>query len=225
MKKENRERILKRIKVDAFPEQWLQAIDDQSRTGLRRVNPENQDSPFHCSAEWHFARFTGDGAALAPLVYNMMFHVAGESGNFAASVVKIAKYLNVTDRYIYDAVGLLVAAGFLQVIEEEKGKPTQYRPVAHKEWAAKRSELYCTKKIEKLFPDEDALGKTLFGILGGEKYFPNLLKGLRNTGATDEQIAQSAKDFMERDKGNGSRGRRKRFQDHLRSQYTKEHCT
>lgn len=224
MKKENRGRILQRIKVDAFPEQWLEAIHDQSRTGLRKVNPENQDSPFHCSAEWHFARFTGDGAALAPLVYNMMFHVAGESGNFAASAVKIAKYLNVTDRYVYDAVGVLVAAGFLQVIEEELGKPTQYRPIAHKEWAEKHPG-FCTKKIEKLFPDEDPLGPKLFGILGGEKYFPNLLKGLRNTGATDEQIEQSAKDFMEHDKGNGSRSRRKRFQDHLRAQYTKDHCT
>jgi hypothetical protein len=183
------------------------------------VNPENQDSPFHCSAEWHFARFTGDGAALAPLVYNMMFHVAGESGNFAASAVKIAKYLNVTDRYIYDAVGLLVAAGFLQVIEEEKGKPTQYRPVAHKEWAEKHPG-YCTTKIEKLFPDEDPLGKKLFGILGGVKCYPNWLKGLRNTGATDEQIEQSGKAFMEQDKGSGSRGRWKRFQDYVRSQHT-----
>jgi hypothetical protein len=224
MKKENRDRILKRIKVDSFPEQFLQAIDDLNRTGLRRVNPENQDSPFHCSAEWHFARFTGDGSSLAPLVYNIVFRIAGESGNFAASAEKIAKYLNVNVRYVYDAANLLVAAGFFQVIEAEQGKPSQYRPVGHKEWADKHPG-YCTTKIEKLFPDEDELGKKLFGILGGEKYFPNTLKGLRNTGATDEQIEQSGKDFMMQDKGNGSKGRRKRFQDYLRSQHTKDPCT
>jgi hypothetical protein len=224
VKKENRERILKRIKMDAFPEQFLQAIDDLNRTGLRRVNPDNQDSPFHCSAEWHFARFTGDGASLAPLVYNVVFRIAGDSGNFAASAAKIAQYLNVNVRYVFDAANLLVASGFFQVIEAEQGKPTKYKPVGHAEWVEKHPG-YCTKKIEKLFPDEDELGKKLYGILGGEKYFPNLLKGLRNTGATDEQIEQAGKDFMERDKGNGSRGRRKRFQDHLRAQYTKDPCT
>ncbi|HTC46124.1 MAG TPA: hypothetical protein VK722_02290 [Candidatus Aquilonibacter sp.] len=222
MNKETRTRILKRIKVDEFPEQWLEAIRDQERGGLKRINPDNEDSPFHCSAEWHFARFTGDGASLAPLVYGIAFHIAGDSGNFAASVVRIAKYLNAKEDYVYSAVNLLVLTGFFQVIEAEKGKPTQYRVVGHKQWAETHPG-YCTKKIEKLFPDEDPLGKKLFGILGGEEYFPNLLKGLRNTGATDEQIEQAGKLFMEHDKGNGSRGRRKRFQDQLRAQYTKDH--
>jgi hypothetical protein len=169
--------------------------------------------------------FTGEGASLAPLVYNVAFRIAGESGCFAASVANIAKYLNISDgrqdRCISSAIELLVTAGFFEVIEIEKGKPTKYRPVGHKEWAEKHPG-FCTKKVEKLFPDEDELGKKLFGILGGEKYFPNMLKGLRNTGATDEQIEQSGKEFMEKDKGNGASGRRKRFHDYLRSQHTKE---
>jgi hypothetical protein len=151
MKKENRTRILKRIKVDVFPEPWLKAIDDLHRTGLKRVNPENEDSAFHCSAEWHFARFTGDGSSLAPLVYNIVFRIAGESGNFAASIAKVAKYLGVNKRYVFDAANLLVTAGFFEVIEAEQGKATQYRPVSHSDWAKKRPG-YCTKKIEKLFP-------------------------------------------------------------------------
>jgi hypothetical protein len=246
MKKENRTRTLKRMhdclvaakeqgivfpelppelfESFSFMERLIEMLDNKWRTGLREVNPDNEDSPFHCSAEWHFARFTGDGASLAPLVYNVAFRVAGESNNFAASALKIARYLNVKNDYVYSAIELLVTAGFFEVIEVAEGKPTKYRPVCHKEWSEKHPG-FCTKKVEKLFPDEDELGKKLFGILGGEKYFPNTLKGLRNTGATDEQIEQSGREFMEKDKGNGSKGRRKRFQDYLRSQHTRDHST
>jgi hypothetical protein len=219
MKKEVSSRILKRIKMDALPEAFLAAIHDQERTGRKRVDPEKEDSFLHCSAEWHFARFTGDGASLAPLVYNIVFRIAGDSGNFSASAAKLATYLNVNDRYVYDAIDLLVAAGFLQLIEAELGKPTKYRPVGHTEWAEKHPGC-CTKKIDKLFTDEDPLGKKLFGILGGLKCFPNMLKGLRNSGATDEQIEQCGKTFMEQDKGKGSKRRWKRFHDYVRSQHT-----
>jgi hypothetical protein len=221
MKKETRTKVLKRIQMDVLPDQMIKMIDDQQRTGLRKIDPEKADSFIHCSAEWHFARFAGDGASLAPLVYNIMFRVAGDSGNWAGSIHQIARYLNVEYRYALDAVSLLVAAGFLEVLETAQGKATQYRPVSHVEWAGKHPG-YCTKKLEKIFPDEDELGKKLFGILGGVKCYPNLLSGLRNTGSTDEQIEQFGKDFMEQDKGTGSTRRWKRFQDYVRSQHTKE---
>lgn len=219
MNKETRSKILTRIGVTDFPEQWLEAIDDADRTGLRRVDAEKEDSALHCSAEWHFARFKGDGATLAPLLYALSFKVAHESKNFEVSGQNLAKYFNVDDKYLYSAVHLLVASWFWIPTERVKGKPTKYRPVSHKEWEEKHTG-FCTRKIEHLFPDEDSLGSALFGC-GLGKYFPNVLKGLRNTGATDDAIVEAAKQFMAADGGRGDRGRRQRFQAYLRERRAK----
>lgn len=76
---------------------------------------------------------------------------------------------------------------------------------------------HCTHKDEMPWSNGDELGRALHGILCGENYYPNVLKGLRNTGANDDQIMIAAKQFMLHDKGNGGgKDRRKRFQEYLR---------
>jgi hypothetical protein len=213
-----RAELLKQIGVEEFPEQLLRGIDDLLRTGLRTIKADDEDSPLHCSSEYHFARMSGEGSTLVPLLYAVSFHLAGESKSFRLSMQKLRSYLNVKkDDYIYAAAYLLVASGFWEKIEAERGKPVMYRPVGHSEWAQKHPG-FCTSMIKLPYSDGDELGRVLHGILG-EKYFDNVLQGLRNTGATDEQIKEAARKFIVEDRNRGSgKERRKRFQKYLEEQ-------
>lgn len=212
-----RAELLTLLKVKEFPEPLLQAIDALLRTGLRTVNPDNEDAPIECCAEYHFARMSGVGATLAPLLYFISFRLAKESGNFHLSLQKLQRFLNVQkDDYMYAAAYLLAASGFWEVIEAPLGEPVRYRPIGHEEWARKHPG-FCTSRLKLAYSDGDELGRALYGILG-EEYFDNVLKGLRNTGASDEQIKEAAKQFMAEDKNRGvGRERRKRFQEYLES--------
>jgi hypothetical protein len=210
-----RKALLEQIGVNEFPDLFLRPLHDAQRTGRRHV-PEDEVAPYHCSSEWHFARFMGDGARVAPLVYGIMFHLGSKSNDAFPSIQKLARYFNVNDDYLYAAVNLLVIAGFLEVLESEQGKTVHYRPVGHEEWAGKHPG-FCVHKDELYFSKGDELGRALYGILGGEKYHPNILKGLRNTGVTDAGIKLAAVQFMKTDHGNGGgKDRRKRFQAYLR---------
>ena len=150
------------------------------RTGLRFGNTETY--PIECSAEYHFARMTGKGSTLVPLLYGVVFHIAKESKSFFVELSKVTKYLNVGDPdLIYSAARLLVKSGFFEVWDRKLGQATAYRPVGHKEWSErwKRFDL-CCKKEDKPFPyieDTEAqlLGRKLSAIFGGSRIFPEYL--------------------------------------------------
>ena len=210
-------------------EQLASAVNDAILTGARKVNAADEDSPIECCAEWHFARFRGTGKNLVPLLYGISFHLAKESGAFYLSMNKVAKYLGLDRDDLYPAANLLVASGFWQKIESEIGKAVKYRPVGHKEWA-QLHQGRCTKKLEMGFTQDDEelalLGRNLHAIFGGEKFFPEVLKGYRRDAAfgnaagialSDDEICQQAKKFFALDKGKGGgKERRKRFAQYLR---------
>ena len=212
-----------------FSEQMASALDDAIRTGARKVNAAEEDSAIECCAEWHFARFRGPGKNHVPLLYGIAFHLAGESGNFFLSMSKAAKFLGVDSDELYAAAHLLVASGFWRQTEAEIGKAVKYAPVGHKEWAQLHPGR-CTKKLEMGFTQDDEelalLGRNLHAIFGGEKFFPQVLKGFRRDAAfgnaagialSDDEICQQAKAFFVLDKGKGGgKERRKRFAQHLR---------
>jgi hypothetical protein len=211
-----------------FP--FAQMLHDAVRVGARTIDPNKEDSPIHCSHEWHFARYTGPGSSLVPLLYGISFHLAGESGVFRPSLQGIQRYLNVGNAdNIYAAAELLVTDGFWEVIERENGKPVKYRPVRHKDWAEQHPNR-CTKKIEIDWVQEDeplaALGRSLYAVLGGEKFHRNVLLGVRNAAppnSTDEEIVTHGKKFLAADKGKGSGvARRKRFLEYLRDLWVPE---
>jgi hypothetical protein len=185
----------------------------KKRTGLKPIGEDEPAYPLECSAEFHFARFTGMGATLAPLVYGVMMHVAKTDGVWWMSMQKLARYLGQNrDEVIYAAVDLLVKAGFLKVAKRELGAATHYEVVGHKEWAAKYPG-YCICKEEK-FPwpsdsDEAPLGVKLYAITG-MKYFENVLKGWRKTGLTDEEICACMKRFIRTDGFAGSHAERRK---------------
>ena len=187
-------------------------------TGLYKVNADEQDSPIECSAEYHFARFTGDGATIAPLIYQIAFRLAKKSETFNLSAKKLAAYLDVNAEYVYKALRLLVDAGFLRRIEKKAGRPTLYRPISHRDWQPEHPNC-CTAMIKLPYSEGDQLGRQLHGILGGETFFPNVLTGFRKSGLSDAEICDHAKQFLQEDKGKGSgKERRKRFGEYLKLQ-------
>lgn len=207
------------------------AVEDALRTGLKQTDKEKEEEKefrLHCNAEYHFARFTGDGATLAPLLYGISFHLAGTSKNFFISMQEIARFLEVQEDALYSAAHLLVASGFWQVLEQRKGGSSRYRPIGHEEWAARNRGRYCTVKCEH--PNRDdvpqhVLGRKLFAITG-EKFWDSAVERWRKLG-TDEQLEQWAREFMADDPGesdgfanrpSGKLGgilRRKRLGDHF----------
>jgi len=180
-------------------------------------DPPTEDSAIYCNEQYHFARFQGSGSSLVPLLYAISLHVAGIDGTFFLSMTKLRRFLNVTnDHLVYDAASLLRRSGFWRLIETIDGKPTKYRPLTHKQWHEKYGEplKLCPQKCADVpFRIDDKLGTKLYAILGGETYHPNVLKGLRNTGASDERIMELATQFIAADGGNeAGKERRKRLQ-------------
>src|SRR5580704_5267576 len=107
---------------DVFGQMMAAKLNDALRIGAHTINPDEEDSPIHCSHEWHFARYCGPGSTLAPLLYGISLHLTKDSGNFKMAAESIARYLNKKKPdEVYAAASLLVADGFWQVIEQPDG--------------------------------------------------------------------------------------------------------
>jgi hypothetical protein len=217
------EKIIERVREltsASFPAFMAEAIHDAVRTGLRVTNKQEEEAKGHrlyCNAEYHFARMTGEGAHLVPLLYGVSLRLANESKNFHISLQSIAHFLNLKEDNMYGAASLLVASGFWRLIERQRGKPSSYRPLKHSEWAERcggddwwdasrqayvKVGKYCTVKAQFPFNEsssERTFGQKLFGITG-ETYFAGVLKGWLKLG-TAEQLQAWAKDFMLEDAG------------------------
>jgi hypothetical protein len=190
--KQSRERILKLIQMDDFPQPWIQLIDGMLRIGRRRVS-ESETSRLYCSAEWHFARF--QGGTYAGLIYSLALRVADKSGKCFVSIPELTKYFNADDKAIREAIQLLVLSGFFVAVSAAPGRSVEYRPVPHSEWAAAHPG-YCIHKDELPWSDGDQLGRALWAISGGQYRFEvNFLKGLRKTGHSDDAIAEHFRIF------------------------------
>jgi len=128
--------------------------------------------------------------------------------------------LRTDEDYVYAAAALLRTAGWWQVLEEKRGKPTHYRPVGHTEWAAAHPGC-CTIKQEFPFQEKtelQMLGRRLHKFLGGAKLFDNVIRGWRRLAASDNELCVAAKVFMQEDRGRGAGiGRHQRFGAYLRA--------
>jgi hypothetical protein len=208
-------------------EQFTRALNAQIRTGVRRVNQDDEIAPLHCCAEWHFSRMEGAGVTLVPLLYGISWHLAGDpekdpqaSGDFYLNLRDLAQFLEADEDDIYAAATLLRVAGWWQVLEEKLGKPTHYRPVGHTEWSAAHSDC-CVIKQE--FPHQEKtelqmLGRQLHKFLGGAKLFDNVVRGWRKLAPSDDALCAAAKAFMQTDRGQGAgAGRHQRFGAYLRA--------
>ena len=159
-------------------------------------------SYYHCSSEWHFARLKKQGATYAAIVYSLALHLARKTGVFHASIPRLAEYFEADERSIRKAIRQLLALGFFEKISANPGDTVRYRPVPHKEWAAKHPGC-CTEKCPTPWDNEakDTLGMELHAISGG-KYntHANFLKAMRKTGHADAAIREHFRAFVDIDR-------------------------
>ncbi len=158
-----------------------------------------ETAPFHCSAEWHFARLNGRGKFFAATMYSFAYHVSKNTGNFYSSIPRLAHYFGVDERTVRKALHALEKTGFFEIVAKPRGLPVQYRVVGHKEWATLHDGR-CTQKADRMpWDDEpqDALGKLLYAVSASRfKPYPNFIKGMRNTGHSDAAIANHFRTFL-----------------------------
>jgi hypothetical protein len=208
----------------AFGDQLAGALNDAVRVGAGRLTKED-DLPAYCCAEFHFAKYSGPGSTLVPYLWGIAWHLAKHSNSFHLSLEKLAPVLHTKEELLYAAADLLVTDGFWKVTESKNGKPVNYSPVSHTEWAQKHPGR-CGEKIVIEYAETGSelylLGRKLGAVLGGERFHKNVLLGVRAAApnrSTPDEICAHAKRFMALDKGKGSgKERRKRFLEYLREQ-------
>ena len=70
------------------------------------------ESPFHCSAEWHLQRML---SRLALAVYSLARKLSGKSRVFSASAENVAMYFGVHRNTVQRALEELANAGFFEL--------------------------------------------------------------------------------------------------------------
>lgn len=159
-------------------------------------------SRLHCSAEWHLERL--DYPRLATAIYSIAFRISKNTGRFSVSYPNLAEYFDADERHVARAVRQLRQIEFFEWLAADPGHSCVYRPVPHSEWSRSHPGK-CTEKIALPWDWEgDPLGRQLFAICDGriKFFYPNVLKGMRNTGLSDAEIVECMKEF--RRDGDGS---------------------
>jgi hypothetical protein len=225
---ENKRRahVLGLIGMDDMPKQFIEAISDAMRVEFRRRDNDEEEFCAYCSAEWHFARFHGDGSELCAALYNMALHIAGEGGVFFFSVPNLARYFDTSTHRVREALHLLADSQFFELPPKiRKGETVRYRPVTHKTWSERHPGMCCRKESLPDYMQGDPLGRVLWGISGGKmKFFPEWLDHLRKF-ANDAAIEQAFRIFADGERVPGAfnfkQAAFKRFAHQVRKQYPK----
>jgi len=170
-------------------------------------------SYFHCTGEYHFARMR---SALASPLHNFSLFLSKRDKVFWPSAPRLADYFGVSEKTVRRSIDELLETGFFVVEKQPLGKSVHYRPVTHREWADKNPGR-CTMKAATPWSDEpkDPLAVRLYTLSGGEQFFPGFIKGARNTGLSDDVIAERFAAFFRQDPG-GRNHRYMRFMKFLR---------
>lgn len=161
------------------------------------------ESPFHCSAEWHLQQMT---SRLALAVYSLARKLSGKSGVFSASAENVAMYFGVHRNTVQRTFEELANSGFFELSQTERFRPNVYHVVDHNEWA-KRHPRQCVKKSSFPWDGEgDPLGTQLHAISGQRvKFLPNQVAALRKFGLSDDQIKAEFHTFLEESSYEGKR--------------------
>lgn len=161
------------------------------------------DSPFHCSAEWHLQQMT---SRLALAVYCLARKLSRKSGVFSASAENVAMYFGVHRNTAQRTLEELANSGFFGLSQIERFKPNVYHVVDHKEWAKKHPGR-CVKKSSFPWDGEgDPLGTQLHAISGQRvKFLPNQAAALRKYGLSDDQIEAEFRTFLDETSYEGKR--------------------
>jgi len=189
------------------------------------VNTTEKESPvqesldFYCTLVWHFSRM----GKYESLIYNHAHQLTSKTPTnrrYYPAIAKLAVYFGTGQKTIRRAVHNLEKQGFFFKLREERGKPIVYRPIEHKEWKG-RFPGRCLDKIEMPWVAEikDPLVGRLHAASDGRlKLYTNFVRGLRNTGHSDDAIVNHWQAFYELEHGKSIKGIYRRFMVHLRAQ-------
>src|ERR1051325_4167054 len=91
-----------------------------------------ENSSYHCSPEFHLARMPGSAA----IIYPFALRLSGKTGVFHASAVTMSRYFGISHSTVLRALQTLEEHQFFVRVATEKFRPTKYRVLSHKQWAA-----------------------------------------------------------------------------------------
>ncbi len=169
-------------------------------------------SSLYCSIERHL--WKGGGVPLA--LYNKMYALSLKNGGLCyCSVETLAEFLGCSYNGAWISVHKLIKNGFLipggpepeneyQRRAEEFDKKN-YHVVSHKEWA-KAHPGKCITMLVMPWNNEiaDPLARRLYAASGGKtKWYAGMLKNLRKTGWTDDEIVKAWQAYLEGRKSEG----------------------
>jgi hypothetical protein len=125
--------------------------------------------------------------------------VSSKSGIFYASTLNMTRYFGTHRNVVSSTLAELQHAGFLELVQAERGKPNCYKLIDHKVWAAAHPGQ-CVQESSMPWKGEgDPLGPQLYAISGGRaKFWPRQMTGLRNLGFSDDQITDQFRAFLEK---------------------------
>jgi hypothetical protein len=166
---------------------------------LQPAEPDD-DSPYYCTAGWHFARFQGAGAAYAERIYNHGLLVAWKTKRYRPSLENLAKYFNANVKSIRSGVHMLRDTGFFEELLAPPNSPVVYKPIQHTrtnpEWQQRHPGQCCTR-IEMPY-ENDPLAVQLNALTDGKvQWYTNMLKALRNVEPNDERILELCAGFWQ----------------------------
>jgi hypothetical protein len=180
----------------------------------------NEFNRLHCSSEWHIEKCCPKPASS---IYSIAFRVARTSGRFTVSYPNLATYFHTSERTIRRAIHSLREIELFKMLSSEPGHPCAYQPIPHSIWQQTHPGQ-CSEKLTMPDWEKDLLGLALFTQCDGRVkfFYPNVLKGMRNTGLSDLQIVERMKRFREIDAPPAgqpwTRGFVGRFMNHLKSE-------
>lgn len=151
-----------------------------------------QDSPYHCSAEWHLAALR----PICALIHGFALHIGWESRTFSCSAVNMAEYLQRNESTIRAGYKELEDLGFFEKKIQGRFNSSVYRVLNHEEWA-KKNPGRCVQKLDFGWKD-DPLGQRLYIASGMRvKWREQQINALRNVGSTDERIVEEFERYYE----------------------------
>jgi hypothetical protein len=138
-------------------------LADDTRLG-EIMDIDNKESAYHCTIEWHLARLV----PLAAVLYPFAYRISKASRRFHCSAVNLVQHFGVSEWTVLRAIRALQAAGLFILLAKEPFKPSVYRVVSHKEWAADHRGC-CAVRDAYPWSEEggDQLGIRLYNASGG----------------------------------------------------------
>jgi hypothetical protein len=163
----------------------------------------NHQRGLQCCTAWHLWRF-GLELAMHDKVCSLTWvKTRGEHGVYHSSIQNLADYFGVARQSGSRAANNLLRKGWWEVVERrDNGKtgraikvemlrPKDFHPLTHDEWVKIHGDASCYKCDAMPWENEpkDKLAIILHrDSKGNVLWHPNMVKSLRNTGASDSEI-------------------------------------